>query len=473
MNARTKLILQLFDAKVIEFGDFTLRSGIKTPFYVDLRKVASYPHILKEICLQLWESISISNVQFDLLCGVPYAAVSYATVIGMQQNIPTIIMRKERKEYGSKKLVEGVFEKGQNCLVLEDTITSGISLVEAVSDLEGEGLSVKDIAVVIDRQQGGSKTLERLGYNVHKLFTIEEIMDVLMKNGRINYPTFRATMLFIEQNQVKIEDANGKKPDFIPYNERVEKAHHPITKRLLQIATIKKTNLICSADVTTKAELLALANSVGPHICCLKTHIDSIHDFDKDLIEQLQQLAQKHQFLLFEDRKFGDIGSTLQKQYTSNHYAIHQWADLITVHVVGGAASIQALKDTGHFVNKGMIIIAQMSTKDTLTDKKYVKAAAKIAAEHKDAIVGIVAQKRLTNDLGLLQFTPGINLNVKADKAGQVYNSPDIAFSERGTDFMIVGRGIYQAENPIEAAKAYQKAGWKAYNAKLETQATV
>lgn len=467
MNARTKLILQLFDAKVIEFGDFTLRSGIQTPFYVDLRKVASYPHILKEICIQLWESISISHVQFDILCGVPYAAVSYATVIGMQQNIPTIIMRKERKEYGSKKLLEGVFENGQNCLVLEDTITSGISLVEAVGALEGEGLSVKDIAVVIDRQQGGTKTLEHLGYKVHKLFTIQEIMDVLMKNGRINYPTFRATMLFIEQNQVKIEDANGKKPDFLPYDERIPKAHHSVTKRLLQIATDKETNLICSADVTTKAELLKLANEVGPHICCLKTHIDSIHDFDTDLIDQLKQLAKKHQFLLFEDRKFGDIGSTLQKQYTSNHYAIHQWADLVTVHVVGGAASIQALKDTEHFTDKGMIIIAQMSTKDTLTDKKYVKAAAKIAEEHKDAVVGIVAQERLTNDTGLLQFTPGINLKSKADNAGQVYNSPSIAFAERGTDFMIVGRGIYQAEKVAEAAKAYQKAGWEAYNAKM------
>lgn len=470
MNARTKLILQLYDAKVIEFGDFTLRSGIKTPFYVDLRKVVSYPHILKEICLQLWEIISVSNVRFDLLCGVPYAAVSYATVIGMQQNIPAVIKRKNRKKYGSKKLVEGVFEEGQSCLVLEDTITSGISLVEAVSDLKGEGLVVKDIAVVIDRQQGGSKTLESLGYKVHKLFTIEEIMDVLMKNGRINYPTFRATMLFIEQNQVKIEDANQVQPSFQSYQDRIAQAHHSVTKKLLQIAEDKKTNLICSADVRTKAELLELADTVGPHICCLKTHIDSIHDFDKDLISQLQQLAEKHHFLLFEDRKFGDIGSTLQKQYTSNHYATHQWADLITVHVVGGAASIQALKDTGHFADKGMIIIAQMSTKDTLTDDSYLKKAVKIAETHKDTVVGIVAQQRLTQDAGLLQFTPGINLKVKADQAGQVYNSPDVAFAERGTDFMIVGRGIYQANNPLEAAKAYQQAGWDAYSAKISAK---
>ncbi len=467
MNARTKLILQLFDAKVIEFGEFTLRSGIQTPFYVDLRKVVSYPHILKEICLQLWDTISLANVRFDLLCGVPYAAVSYATVIGMQQNIPAVIKRKNRKKYGSKKLVEGVFEKGQRCLVLEDTITSGISLVEAVADLKNEGLAVEHIAVVIDRQQGGTKTLENLGYKIHKLFTIGEIMDALMKNGRINYPTFRATMLFIEQNQVKIEDANKIQPSFLDYNERIDKAHHPITKRLLQIAQDKKTNLICSADVTTKAELLSLANTVGPHICCLKTHIDSIHDFDKDLVIQLQALSKKHQFLLFEDRKFGDIGSTLQKQYTSTHYAIHEWADLITVHVVGGESSIQALKDTGCFSEKGMVIIAQMSTKDTLTDDSYVKKAAKIAETYQDTVVGIVAQERLIDDLGLLQFTPGINLEVKSDQAGQVYNSPDVAFTERGTDFMIVGRGIYQAENPLEAAKSYQKAGWKAYNSKV------
>ncbi len=466
MNAKTELILQLFDAKVIEFGDFTLRSGIQTPFYVDLRKVVSYPQILKDVCLQLWETISEANVEFDLLCGVPYAAVSYATVIGMQQNIPAIIKRKNRKKYGSKKLVEGVFEKDQRCLVLEDTITSGISLVEAVKDLEGEGLVVKDIAVVIDRQQGGKKTLENRGYRVHTLFTIEEVMDALMKSGRINYAAFRATLLFIEQNQVKIEDANQAKPDFLPYEQRIEKAQHPIVKRLLQIMIDKKSNLICSADVTSKTDLLELADAVGPHICCLKTHIDSIHDFDKELIGQLQALASKHQFLLFEDRKFGDIGSTLQKQYLSKHYAIQEWADLVTVHVVGGAASIQALKDTQFFDNKGMIIIAQMSTTDTLTDAQYIKNAAKIAEMYKDGVVGVVAQQRLLEDLGMLQFTPGINLKAKADQTGQVYNSPEVAFAERGTDLMIVGRGIYQAENPVEAAKAYQEAGWAAYNSR-------
>lgn len=468
MNAKSELILQLFDAKVIEFGDFTLRSGIQTPFYVDLRKVVSYPQMLKDICLQLWETISEANVEFDLLCGVPYAAVSYATVIGMQQNIPAIIKRKNRKKYGSKKLVEGVFEKDQKCLVLEDTITSGISLVEAVQDLEGEGLVVTDIAVVIDRQQGGKKTLENRGYRVHTLFTIEEVMDALMKSGRINYAAFRATLLFIEQNQVKIEDANQAKPDFLPYEQRIEKAHHPVVKRLLQTMIDKKSNLICSADVTSKAALLELANAVGPSICCLKTHIDSIHDFDKELIEQLKALASKHQFLLFEDRKFGDIGSTLQKQYTSKHYAIQEWADLVTVHVVGGAASIQALKDTQFFQNKGMVIIAQMSTKDTLTDASYIKNAAKIAEMHNDAVVGVVAQQRLLEDLGMLQFTPGINLKAKADQAGQVYNNPEVAFAERGTDLMIVGRGIYQADNPAEAAKAYQEAGWAAYHSRTK-----
>ncbi|MBK8472886.1 MAG: orotidine-5'-phosphate decarboxylase [Sphingobacteriales bacterium] len=167
--------------------------------------------------------------------------------------------------------------------------------------------------------------------------------------------------------------------------------------------------------------------------------------------------------MLFEDRKFADIGHIVRLQYTSPVFGISEWADVVTVHVVAGEASIVALRDTGCFDQRGMIIIAQMSTKDTLTDESYLQKAVEIGGSHRDCVIGFVAQSRVHNDWGMLQFTPGVHLATKGDSMGQTYNTPDIVFKERGADVIIVGRGIYAAPNPAEAARTYRQAGWKAY----------
>ena len=132
---------------------------------------------------------------------------------------------------------------------------------------------------------------------------------------------------------------------------------------------------------------------------------------------------------------------------------------MVTVHVTAGEGSIVALKKAAP--DLAIIPIIQMSTQDTLTDSHYCKKAMQVINKHKDAVIGVVAQSHPAPD-DLLKFTPGINLDVKGDNKGQSYNSPEIAFTKYKTDFIIVGRGIYQATDSADAARRYKEIAWKA-----------
>lgn len=175
---------ELYDLGVLNFGSFTLKSGIISPFYLDLRRTVSSPEILIKVADALHEAVK--NYPYDLVCGVPYTALPFATVFSIRHNIPMILKRKEKKLHGTGKMCEGVFQQGQTCLVIEDVITSGQSIFETLEALENEGISVKDIAVLVDREQGGRQLLESKGYRLHSVFTIRQIVSHLSQAGKID-----------------------------------------------------------------------------------------------------------------------------------------------------------------------------------------------------------------------------------------------------------------------------------------------
>lgn len=453
METKKEFFLECYKLGIIKFGRFTLKSGIESPFYVDLRPLASDPKILKHLANYMLEMLPLDN--FDIICGVPYAALPMATAMSLESYLPLIIKRKEAKAYGTKKLIEGIYEKGQNCLLVEDVITSGKSLLETIPEIENEGITVSDIVVVLDRQQGGKELLESKGYRVHTLFNITEVCKILKDDGKLLDEEIERINDFLAGNVVKFEEKKR-----LSYEQKL--GHHSIhshAKRLLEIAIEKKSNLIASADVITTKELHELAEQVGPNIVALKTHIDIITDFDYDkTIIPLIDIAAKHNFLLMEDRKFADIGSTQELQYSYGVYKISNWADLITSQVIGGYQSLD------YFHNSGVIAILGMSSAGTLTDNHYREEATKIALSHPN-VIGGVSQNALPEEL--LLFTPGVSLETKADGKGQQYNTPEHVFKNLHTDFMIVGRGIYKSENPEQSSLTYKNAGWQAYETSL------
>jgi len=233
----------------------------------------------------------------------------------------------------------------------------------------------------------------------------------------------------------------------------------------------KQSNLVVAADVRTKRELLNLAEQVGPEICFLKTHMDIINDFDWDLIIQLKKIAEKHHFLIIEDRKCADIGSTVQAQYTNGIYKYVEWADLITVHAICGLETIKALEIAARDYSqlRGALLIAELSCENNLIDSKYTQRVIEMA-KNSSFVVGFIAQEDVGNP-AFLTFTPGISITQIKDDLGQRYTSPDCAICSKGVDLIIVGRAIYKASDPRKHAQEYRKVAWSAYEKRLLKEA--
>jgi len=188
MTSKQELCKKLFEIGAVKFGKFTLKSGLLSPIYIDLRILVSYPNTLRDVAAEL---IKITKpVHFDRIAGIPYAALPIATAVSLQGHYSMIYPRKEQKGYGTKRAVEGKFKEGETILVYDDLITDGASKFEAIAPLEEVGLKIKDLIVLVDREQGGKKYVEEKGYKLHSVFTISEILGILLKKKKISQEQF-------------------------------------------------------------------------------------------------------------------------------------------------------------------------------------------------------------------------------------------------------------------------------------------
>lgn len=346
----------------------------------------------------------------------------------------------------------------------------------------------------------------------------------------------------------------------VPFEERA--SAHPLNAYLFRLMLVKKSNLCLSADVTSADSLLHLADTLGPSIVILKTHYDIISDWDSNprtgTGAKLAALARRHGFLIFEDRKFGDIGSTVQKQYTAGPGSIVSWAHITNAHIFPGQAIVVALGDAArqwrekkrcevktditvgtpraesenpemdditknqgtnnltsdcgrkssivsvttisqYFddantarlrsitddetfsgieeapLERGLLLLAQMSSAGNLLDSEYTKTCVDLARDHKVFVMGYIAQESLnsTSEDHFVTMTPGCQLppegdtELKGDGLGQQYNTPEKLVGLMGTDVIIVGRGIISSADPFSEAEKYRLHGWEAYKKRV------
>ncbi len=249
----------------------------------------------------------------------------------------------------------------------------------------------------------------------------------------------------------------------LSYLERANYCKNTLAKELFQLMQHKQSNLALSADVKSCAELLQLAETIGPKICLLKTHIDILSDFTPSFTKHLENIAKQQQFLLFEDRKFADIGNTVKLQYTAGIYHIADWAHMINAHTLPGPGVIQGLAEAGLAKNRGLLLLAEMSSSANLFTPEYTQKTLAMAKQHEEFVIGFITQKKLSPEPQWIYMTPGIQFNESHDTLGQQYITPEKAIIENGNDIIIVGRGILQATDRIAVAEKYRLAGWNAY----------
>lgn len=174
----------LYEIGAIQFGEFKLKSGQMSPVYINLRKIISYPHLLRTIADMMWDKTRACD--FNLICGVPYTALPIATCMSLKHDLPMLMRRKEKKDYGTRQIIEGVYHPQETCLIIEDVITTGSSVLETTEKLEECGLIVKDIVALIDREQGGRENIEKNNYRLHAIFTITTLLQELADSALIN-----------------------------------------------------------------------------------------------------------------------------------------------------------------------------------------------------------------------------------------------------------------------------------------------
>jgi orotate phosphoribosyltransferase len=184
-SLKESLTTSLYQIGCIQFGEFTLKSGQTSSVYMNLRKIISYPEVMRMVAQAMWQATSMNHCQFNLVCGVPYTALPIATCMSLEHNLPMIMRRKEKKDYGTKQSIEGEFQAGQSCLIIEDVITTGGSIMETAADLEAAGLVIHDVIALIDREQGGKENLAKK-YQPHSILTLSEILDYLLHSTLLN-----------------------------------------------------------------------------------------------------------------------------------------------------------------------------------------------------------------------------------------------------------------------------------------------
>jgi len=416
------IISKLFLIGAIKLGNFTLKSGEKSNIYFDLRTIITHPSIYNLIFEYI--TFKYPNLLSDIeyVCGIEFGGLPFANFISFKQNISQIFIRNNVKNYGTQKIIEGIYENFGNLLLIDDVITTGSSIKDKLTIIENNNINITKIFVLIDRRQNINNHFENISiFSLFNTNDINEYIHSLHMNNSLRNLFFLNT----------------------------------ISNNIYKTALHKKSNLIVACDLIYKNDIINLIQQIGEYIIAIKLHINILHDFDFEFIQQLIQLKKEYNFYIIEDGKFADIDSIVIQQL-DGFYKINQWADLITCHSITGDGIFKRINELYPFL--GLLGIVELSTKNNLIDNSYLNNSVSMIKNNNNIISGIICQEKVFNYINkyeILTFSPGINLEINNDKYNQTYKD-----GKKSGMFWIVGRGIYNSNDIINSCLKYREKAW-------------
>ncbi len=167
----------LKDCGALQFGDFILASGAKSKYYIDIKKASTDPKVLKLIAEKMAAQLKDMGLKVDRIAGIVLGSIPLATALSLETGIPYVMVRKEKKDHGTGKLIEGTLNAGEKVLVVEDVITSAGSSVVSIKTLREAGAVVDDVFSVIDREAGGTEALKEIGVRFSPLVRASDLLQ--------------------------------------------------------------------------------------------------------------------------------------------------------------------------------------------------------------------------------------------------------------------------------------------------------
>jgi orotate phosphoribosyltransferase len=196
LDQRGKMANILSKLDLVKFGVFELSSGKESPYYIDLRVIPSFPDAFREICdfyaQYIKKKVGLKN--FDRVAGIPLAGIPFASQIAYNFTKPFLYVRKDTKQHGRERRVEGILISGDRVLLLDDLLTTGLTLKQAANAVRAEGGVITDAVVFLDREEGGKEVIEKDGIKLHSLLKISEIAKALFELGTLDKESLKTIL---------------------------------------------------------------------------------------------------------------------------------------------------------------------------------------------------------------------------------------------------------------------------------------
>ncbi|MFB6290216.1 MAG: orotate phosphoribosyltransferase [Candidatus Bipolaricaulia bacterium] len=194
-----KLAPILWKSGCLDFGEFTLTSGVTSPYYVDLRLLPSYPDLFDIATGMAADLVRRNGLDFDVVSAVPTGGLPFGTLLAHKLGVPLTYVRNRGKSHGEQRQVEGEMGKGDRVLVIDDVITTGGSVLEAVRSVRERGGVVDDVLVLLDRTEGGEENLKGEGLNLNKVANVEPLVEELESRGKIDSEMVEKVKRYLEK----------------------------------------------------------------------------------------------------------------------------------------------------------------------------------------------------------------------------------------------------------------------------------